>query len=199
MVETAPKGASVWNIANALTLLRLVMVPVFVLALLESDVSDSKTMWRCAALVLFVAALGTDYLDGVLARAYQLITPFGQLMDPIADKALTGAAWLGLSYLGMIPWWVTIVILGRELGITLLRLWVIRRGVIPASRGGKIKTVLQGVTIAWYLTPWYAWDWEFMERVSPVLLTAALLATVMSGLDYVRSAWRGAREENDAA
>lgn len=189
-METAPRGASVWNVANALTMLRMVMVPAFVIALLESGVSADETVWRVVALALFALALFTDYLDGVLARAYQLVTSFGQLMDPIADKALTGAAWLGLSYLGMVPWWVTIVIVGRELGITLLRLWVIRRGVIPASRGGKIKTVLQGVTIGWYLAPWQAWSVEFLEYLGPVLLTAALISTVLSGLDYVMQAFR---------
>ena len=136
----------VLNVANALTVLRLLLVPVFVVLLLAGG-----TGWRVAALAVFLIASVTDLLDGRIARQRGLITDFGKIADPIADKALTGSALVTLSALGELAWWVTAVILARELGVTALRFWVIRHGVIAASRGGKIKTLLQVLAIALYI------------------------------------------------
>ena len=136
------------NVANALTLLRLALVPVFVLFLVAGGPG-----WRIAAFVVFAVASITDILDGELARRRGLITDFGKIADPIADKALTGSALVTLSVLGELSWWVTAIILFRELAVTGLRFWVIRRGVIAASRGGKVKTLLQVIAISLYVLP----------------------------------------------
>ncbi|ETK35841.1 CDP-diacylglycerol--glycerol-3-phosphate 3-phosphatidyltransferase, partial [Microbispora sp. ATCC PTA-5024] len=175
----APSAVSTWNIANALTIARLVIVPVFAVFLFLEG-----TGWRYAALGVFLLASLTDQLDGWLARKYGLITDFGKIADPIADKALIGAALVCLSYLGDIPWWVTLVIIAREAGVTLLRFLVIRHGVIPASYGGKVKTVLQIVAIALYIVP------GVPGVVRWVPLGAALVVTVGTGLDYVVRAVR---------
>ena len=175
------RRVSLWNVANAVTVVRLFLVPFFaVLLFLPGD------RWRYAALAVFVLASLTDRLDGELARRYGLVTDFGKIADPIADKALTGSALVALSMLGELGWWVTWVILGREFGVTALRFWVIRHGVIAASRGGKLKTLLQIVAICLYLLP-----------VDPsggvlrlVLMGAALLVTVVTGVDYAVRAVR---------
>jgi CDP-diacylglycerol---glycerol-3-phosphate 3-phosphatidyltransferase len=167
------------NVANALTVLRLVLVPVFVALLVEGGSGS-----RIAAFVAFGVASVTDLLDGELARRRNLITDFGKIADPIADKALTGSALVTLSALGDLAWWITIVILVRELGVTALRFWVIRRGVIAASRGGKIKTLLQIVAISLYILPG---DITLERRL---VMGAAVVATVITGLDYVVRAIR---------
>jgi len=170
---------SPWNIANVLTVVRLVLVPLFVAFLLLDG-----TGWRIAALVLFLLASVTDQLDGWLARRDALITGFGKIADPIADKALIGAALVCLSFLGELPWWITVVILGREAGVTLLRFLVIRHGVIPASYGGKVKTVLQIVAIALYILPG-APHWARLAAIYP-----AVAVTLGTGVDYVVRAIR---------
>ncbi|HVV10412.1 CDP-diacylglycerol--glycerol-3-phosphate 3-phosphatidyltransferase [Amycolatopsis sp.] len=172
------------NVANFLTLSRLVLVPVFVLALFAGGGSD--TGWRYVATVLFAIASLTDQVDGWVARRYGLITDFGKIADPIADKALTGAALVGLSALGELSWWVTIVIAVREIGVTLLRFWVIRHGVIPASRGGKAKTLTQIAAIVAYLLPLPSGA----DPVCWVLMGIAVLLTVVTGFDYVLRAVR---------
>ncbi len=173
------------NVANALTVLRIVLVPVFLVVLFAEGGHD--TLWRWGAFAVFVAALFTDRVDGQIARRYSLVTEFGKLMDPIADKALTGAALIGLSVLGDLWWWVTVLILVRELGITAMRFVVIADGVIPASRGGKLKTLLQGVAIGLYLMPLpHVADWP-----RAAVMAAAVVVTVVSGVDYVLSMRRG--------
>ena len=149
------ESPSVLNVPNALTILRLCLVPLFAWLLLR-DGGDDQTS-RVWAAVVFLGASLTDLVDGEIARRQGQVTTFGKVADPIADKALTGTALVGLSYLGELPWWVTVVILTREIGVTLLRFWVIRRGVIPASRGGKAKTVAQMVAILMYLLPLTGW------------------------------------------
>jgi CDP-diacylglycerol--glycerol-3-phosphate 3-phosphatidyltransferase len=176
------------NLPNALTMLRLLLVPVFAWLLLREGGEDATSrLW--AAAVFLVASL-TDLVDGEIARRRNLVTSFGKIADPIADKALTGTALVGLSYLGELPWWVTIVILAREIGVTLLRFWVIRHGVIPASRGGKAKTVAQIVAIIWYLLPLTGW----LADLRVVAMAVALALTVATGLDYVLRALRLRRE-----
>jgi CDP-diacylglycerol--glycerol-3-phosphate 3-phosphatidyltransferase len=176
--------ARVVNIANGLTLLRLLLVPVFV-ALLFAD-GGHATGWRVGAFVAFAVAAITDRIDGDLARSRGLVTNVGKIADPIADKALIGAALIGLSTLGGVPWWVTGVVLSRELGVTLLRFIVIRHGVIPASRGGKVKTFLQGVAIGLYVLP-LPGGWPHDMRFA--VLMAAVVVTLVTGADYIARAW----------
>ncbi|MFI5807968.1 CDP-diacylglycerol--glycerol-3-phosphate 3-phosphatidyltransferase [Streptomyces sp. NPDC051561] len=174
--------ASLWNIANILTMVRLVLVPGFVMLLLADGGHDP--IWRAWAWAAFAVAMITDVFDGHLARAYNLVTDFGKIADPIADKAIMAAGLISLSALGDLPWWVTGVILFRELGITLMRFWVIRHGVIPASRGGKMKTLAQGTAVGMYVLmlvgPLATFRWWVMA--------VAVLLTVVTGLDYVRQA-----------
>jgi CDP-diacylglycerol---glycerol-3-phosphate 3-phosphatidyltransferase len=177
-------AVSNWNLANALTTLRLLLVPVFLALLLSRGGADPG--WRTAAAMVFVLASLTDRVDGEIARRRGLVTDFGKIADPIADKALMGAALVGLSMLGELPWWVTVVILVREVGVTLLRFWVIRHGVIPASRGGKLKTVLQAVAIFLYVLPLSGW----LETVAAAILGLAVVLTVLTGADYVVRAVR---------
>ncbi len=178
----AVNQASLWNIANLLTMLRLVLVPGFVVLMLMEGGYDP--VWRAWAWAAFAVAMITDIFDGHLARTYNLVTDFGKIADPIADKAIMGAALICLSALGDLPWWVTSVILGRELGITLLRFLVIRYGVIPASRGGKVKTLTQGTAVGMYV----------LALTGPLatlrfwVMAAAVVLTVVTGLDYVRQA-----------
>jgi CDP-diacylglycerol---glycerol-3-phosphate 3-phosphatidyltransferase len=184
MSTTARPAASNWNLANGLTVLRLFLVPVFGWLLLADD-GDSDRL-RVVAFAVFAVASATDKLDGDLARRRGTVTDFGKIADPIADKALTGMAFVGLSILGELPWWVTIVVLAREIGVTALRFWVIRIGVIPASRGGKLKTALQTLALGLYILP-------LSDAFDPIEIGAmalAVIVTVVTGFDYVQQAWR---------
>ncbi|KUG61164.1 CDP-diacylglycerol--glycerol-3-phosphate 3-phosphatidyltransferase [Kocuria rosea subsp. polaris] len=195
--------ASNLNLPNALTALRIVLVPFFVWFLWAGGTQGEDSLgMRWAALAVFAVAMYTDKLDGDIARARGLITSFGKIADPIADKLLTGAAFVVLSMLGELWWWVTVVILVREWGITLMRFVVIRYGVMAASKGGKLKTVLQTVALLLLLLPlvplvgaWWPWlGWTVMG--------AALVVTVVTGVDYVVKAVqlrRRALAERDAA
>jgi CDP-diacylglycerol--glycerol-3-phosphate 3-phosphatidyltransferase len=176
--------ASAWNVANALTVLRLLLVPVFLLALFHEDGEDA--LWRVLACAAFAAASITDRIDGQLARRRGLVTDFGKIADPIADKALIGAALIGLSILGELPWWVTVVVLVREIGVTAVRIVVIRHGVLPASRGGKLKTLLQSVAIGLLVLPTEGW----LNTVALVVMGVAVVVTVVTGVDYVLRALR---------
>jgi CDP-diacylglycerol--glycerol-3-phosphate 3-phosphatidyltransferase len=174
--------AGLWNVANILTMIRILMVPMFIGFLLAGG-----TAWRLVALATFCVASLTDLLDGRLARSRGLVTDFGKIADPVADKALTGAALICLSALGELPWWVTGLIMFREVGVTALRFAVIRRGVIAASRGGKLKTLLQVIAICLYILP---------VTLSPpgivrgLFMGAAVVVTVVTGIDYVIAAVR---------
>ncbi|MGW3468202.1 CDP-diacylglycerol--glycerol-3-phosphate 3-phosphatidyltransferase [Saccharopolyspora sp. NPDC000995] len=181
---TEPPPVPLVNIANILTVSRLALVPVFLVALFWDGGHD--TLWRWIATGVFVIASITDRIDGDLARKRGLVTDFGKVADPIADKALTGAALVGLSLLGDLGWWITWVIIGREVAVTLLRFWVIRYGVIPASHGGKVKTLLQAIAIGLYLLPLGSWA----DIPRWIVMGAALVATVGTGLDYVVRAVR---------
>jgi CDP-diacylglycerol--glycerol-3-phosphate 3-phosphatidyltransferase len=178
------------NIANVLTGVRLLLVPVFLVTLFVDH--GQSVQWRLAAFGVFAVAAFTDRLDGQLARSRGLVTAFGTVADPIADKALTGSALVGLSVLGMVPWWATLLMMGREIAITLLRFAVLRHGIIPASRGGKAKTLVQTVAIGFYLLPLT----ELLDADTAVawlrgtLLVLAVLLTVATGVDYVLRAMR---------
>lgn len=192
MIKPAPpdhvgdpvQSPSALNLPNALTVLRLLLVPVFAWLLLREGGDDATS--RVWAAIVFVLASATDFVDGELARRQGLVTTFGKVVDPIADKALTGTALVGLSYLGDLPWWVTIVILVREIGVTLLRFWVIRHGVIPASRGGKAKTAAQMVAIFMYLLPLTGW----LVTAREIVMGVAVLLTLATGIDYIARAMR---------
>ncbi len=172
------------NLANVLTVVRLALVPLFVVVLFVERGEDP--LWRYLAMAVFVAAALTDRIDGWVARRYELVTDFGKVADPIADKALIGAALVGLSVLGELPWWITAVIAARELGVTALRFWVIRHGVIAASRGGKAKTLAQVVAIAAFLLPLP----DVADPVRWTLMALAVVLTVVTGLDYLVRALR---------
>lgn len=187
-------SAPLLNLPNALTVLRVLCVPV-IGYLLWLD-GGANGVARDAAAVLFIAASLTDLADGAIARRYGLITTFGKVADPIADKALTGVALIGLSLLGDLAWWVTVVILVREIGVTLLRFWVIEHGVIPASRGGKAKTLVQTVAIAMYLADM---PWPWWETAKALVMGVAVVLTVATGLDYAVRAWRLRRQARAAA
>ena len=173
---------SPWNLANYLTVLRLLMVPLFVLLLLADDGSDARL--RVAAAGVFLAAALTDRIDGQIARSRGLVTSFGKLADPIADKALTGAALISLSVLEELPWWVTVLVLVREIGVTLLRFVVIRHGVMPAGRGGKLKTTLQVAAILLYVLPLTG----LLHTVAVAVMVGAVALTLVTGAEIVYAA-----------
>jgi CDP-diacylglycerol--glycerol-3-phosphate 3-phosphatidyltransferase len=198
-VDSAPSGVtgatpSLWNVPNLLTTIRLLLVPVLGWLLLARDGHDASL--RSWAAAVFAAAILTDRYDGAIARRNNLVTEFGKLMDPIADKALTGMGFVGLSIIGELWWWVTIVVLAREALITLLRFWVIRHGVIPASMGGKVKTTLQALALFGLILPFRmaTGDWHSVGQAlwwaSVVVMAVAVVVTVATGFDYVGRAVR---------
>jgi len=181
-----PTPVGVVNLANSLTVLRIIIVPFFVYALFHEH--GTSNFWRYVATALFLLASYTDRIDGQLARNRNTITEIGTLLDPIADKALIGSALVGLSYLHQVSWWITIIILVREIGVTLLRFLVIRKGVIPASRGGKAKTTVQGFAIFFYLLPLPM----ALDIPKALLMMVAVVLTVITGFDYLKNAMRRA-------
>ena len=185
-----------WNVPNALTVLRILGVPLFGWLLLHDG--GASIEYRIGAWAAFVLLMATDKIDGDLARKHDLVTDFGKIADPIADKALVIAALALLSHAGFVPWWVSIVIVVRELGITALRFVMIRRSVMAASRGGKLKTVTQMLFIFLMLIPWDGMGLGAAGEVAQFIATAvmwvALAITVVTGLEYCISAYRIARE-----
>lgn len=171
------------NIANIITVVRILLAPLFVwLVLLDGG---EHGLWRFIAAGLFIAAIATDGLDGALARKRNLVTNSGIILDPIADKILIGGALIALALVAELPWWVVIVILAREMGITLFRLMVLSNRVIPASRGGKLKTVLQAVTLSSWLVPTWLLLGSWVFTLNWVLMGAVIVLTVVTGLDYL--------------
>ncbi|GAB2708705.1 CDP-diacylglycerol--glycerol-3-phosphate 3-phosphatidyltransferase [Arthrobacter bambusae] len=180
--KAGSSSSDIWNLPNILTMLRIVLVPFFVWFLLEDN--SQHGIWRWAAVVAFAVAIYTDKLDGDIARSRNLVTNFGKIADPIADKLLIGSALVLLSALGELPWWITILILVREWGITALRFFVIRYGVMPASRGGKLKTVVQTVAIFLYILPLNSFA-PWLVSVAFWVMIVALAITVWTGVEYV--------------
>lgn len=178
------KSRSELNLPNSITILRILAIPLCVYVLFKNGGDDST--WRIIAWWLFFIVGMTDLLDGKLARSRNTVTEFGKLLDPIADKALIGSALISLSILGDLPWWVTIVILTRELGITIFRLAVIKGGVIPANRGGKIKTTVQNFAAGFYILPLSSSLFVFRDA----FMGLALVLTVATGLWYIRDAFK---------
>lgn len=185
--------AQLWNVPNMLTLARILLIPVFWYLLMYDG--GQNTASRLAATGIFIVASITDWLDGYLARRQGLVTTFGKIADPLADKALTGVALIGLSVLGELWWWVTLLIIAREVGVTVVRFVVLKHGVIPASRGGKLKTIFQMAGIILFLLPSAG---TLLWVVSNVVMGAAVLLTVLTGLDYVDKAYR-TRHDSKAA
>jgi CDP-diacylglycerol--glycerol-3-phosphate 3-phosphatidyltransferase len=187
---------SAGNLANLITVLRIAIAPV-VLWLLIVDAGEWGT-WRIVAAALFILAISTDGVDGALARRRNLITNAGIILDPVADKALTGAAFIGLAVVAELPWWIVIVVLGREILITVFRLIMLPKRVIPASRGGKAKTLSQAIALGSWLTPTWLVLGEWVFVLNDWLMGLAVVLTVVTGIDYLI---RGARapRSTDAA
>ena len=177
---------SQWSVPNVLTGIVMLLVPVCAWMLLTHP---HEMDWRIWTTVVFCIAIATDFVDGRVARKYNLVTNFGKLWDPIADKALTGMAFIGLSILGELWWWVTIIILVREWGITILRWGIMKYGVMAANRGGKLKTFIQSLALILYLL-WLPHLPEPIRYLAYALMAAAFILTVVTGLDYLREASR---------
>lgn len=190
--HTAPSGN--FNVPNTITVVRIILAPVFVWLLLADGGADGALRW--AAAVLFILAISTDGIDGAIARKHNLVTDLGKLLDPIADKVLTGAALVALSILAELPWWVTALILVREVGITVWRMVELRRGnVVPASKGGKLKTLVQSVAISLALVPLWTLLGDWVHWVNGIVMTLAVILTVWSGLQYLVMAWKLKRKQ----
>ena len=167
------------NLPNKLTLMRVIMVPPFVLFLL----GDFGVTGDIIALLLFLAASFTDFLDGYIARKYHLVTNFGKFMDPLADKLLVGSAAICLTAIGRIPAWAVVILIGREFVISGFRLIAAERGlVIAAGWLGKIKTVLQMVMTVALLIHLDRPAWHMLETI---LIWAATIMTLWSLADYM--------------
>jgi CDP-diacylglycerol--glycerol-3-phosphate 3-phosphatidyltransferase len=196
VTEAAPRVSN-WNLPNVITVVRILLAPVFFWMLLADNGSDEPL--RYAAAALFIVAIATDGIDGHIARSRNQVTDLGKLLDPIADKVLTGAALVGLSILGELPWWVTIIILVREVGITIFRFAVLSDRVIPASRGGKLKTLAQSIAISLALVPFPALLGDWFDWVNIVTMSIAFVLTVITGIDYLVQARRLSRANQDAS
>ena len=188
VVASGDSPVSNGNIANIITVVRILLAPLFLwLVLLDGG---EHGVWRMVAGALFIAAIATDGLDGAIARRRNLVTNSGIILDPIADKILIGGALIALALVSELPWWVVVVILTREIGITLFRLAVLSDRVIPASRGGKLKTILQAITLSSWLVPSWVLLGEWVLTLNWVLMGGVILVTLATGLDYL---WKGIR------
>ena len=185
------------QLPNAITVVRILMAPIFLWMLLADGGSDGALRWWAA--VIFIVAIATDGIDGYLARKYEIVTDLGKLLDPIADKVLTGFAFIGLSILGELPWWITIVVLIREVGITVYRFIVVSDHVLAAAWMGKLKTVAQAVALSLALLPLWDLVGEWIFWVNGVTMTIAVVLTIASGIDYVVTEVRAARARRAAA
>ena len=185
------------QLPNAITIVRILCAPVFLWMLLADAGQDGPLRWWAAA--LFIAAIATDGIDGAIARRNDIVTDLGKLLDPIADKALTGCAFVGLSILGELPWWITIVVLVREIGITIYRFAVVSDHVLAAAWMGKLKTVAQAVALSLALLPLWTLVGEWIFWVNLGTMTIAVVLTVASGIDYIVSEVRGARRPRRSA
>lgn len=185
------------QLPNAITVARIPLAIIFfVLLLLGGTYGDPVPGLRWAAAIIFILGISTDWVDGYLARKYDIVSDFGKLWDPIADKLLTGAGFIGLAILGEVNWWVVAIILFREWGITIHRLIVVSEHVVAAAWMGKIKTAFQGVALGWALLPLHlligldAWT-----LITSILMGIVLLLTVASGIDYIVAQGRGSRQK----
>ncbi len=190
MSQEQQQVVSNWNLPNALTTLRIVLVPVYGWFLLGHD--QDSILWRCLAYGVFAVAMITDKIDGDLARKHDLVTDFGKIADPIADKAITGMAFIGLSIIGALWWWITVLVLVREWSVTILRLSVMRDVVLPASQSGKVKTTVQALALGGFILPLRELDGalavpgEVLWWVAAAFMGAAVVLTVTSGYEFFR-------------
>lgn len=185
------------QLPNAITIARIICAPIFLWLLLADAGADGGLRW--AAAILFIVAIATDGIDGYIARKYDIVSDLGKLLDPIADKALTGLAFVGLSILGELPWWITIVVLVREIGITVYRFIVVSDHVLAAAWMGKLKTVFQAVALSIALIPFATFSdsavWMGVVWWAGVItMTIAVLLTIASGIDYIVTEVRAARQ-----
>jgi CDP-diacylglycerol--glycerol-3-phosphate 3-phosphatidyltransferase len=185
------------QLPNAITIVRILCAPVFLWMLLADGGSDGPLRWWAA--VLFIVAIATDGLDGYLARKHEIVTDLGKLLDPIADKVLTGFAFIGLSILGELPWWVTVIVLIREIGITVYRFVVVNDHVLAAAWMGKLKTVAQALALSLALLPLWTLVGEWIWWVNGITMTAAVALTIASGIDYIVSEVRASRASKGRA
>ena len=181
------------QLPNAITIVRILCAPVFLWMLIADAGTDGPLRWWAAA--LFVVAIATDGIDGWIARKYDIVSDLGKLLDPIADKVLTGLAFVGLSILGELPWWITIVVLIREIGITVYRFMVVSDHVLAAAWMGKLKTVAQAVALSLALFPLWTIVGEWIWWVNGVTMAIAVVLTIASGIDYVITEMRAARRK----
>ena len=179
------------QLPNAITIVRILCAPVFLWMLLADGGADGALRWWAA--VLFIVAIATDGIDGYLARANDIVTDLGKLLDPIADKVLTGFAFIGLSILGELPWWITIVVLVREVGITVYRFAVVSDHVLAAAWMGKLKTVFQAIALSFALVPLWNLVGDWIWWVNGALMSIAVVLTIASGIDYVVTAVKNRR------
>jgi CDP-diacylglycerol--glycerol-3-phosphate 3-phosphatidyltransferase len=173
------------NLPNLITLVRIVVVPLFMWILLSHSSKSDPLRWF--AVLLFVAAIATDGVDGAIARKLGLVTNLGKILDPVADKALIGGAMVGLSLIGELSWTITVIILLREVGITVYRMVVVRKRVIAANAGGKLKTILQGILFGFLLSP-LDFYWTWLTPLEGLLLLVTVAVTLWTGAVYLREA-----------
>ncbi|KQR92284.1 MAG: CDP-diacylglycerol--glycerol-3-phosphate 3-phosphatidyltransferase [Microbacterium ginsengisoli] len=185
------------QLPNAITIARILCAPVFLWLLLSDGGTDGGLRW--AAALLFVVAIATDGIDGYLARKYEVVTDLGKILDPIADKVITGCAFVGLSILGKLPWWVTIIVLVREIGITVYRFIVISDHVLAAAWMGKLKTVAQAVAITLAIAPLWTVLGGWVSWFVVATMWIAVILTIASGIDYLVTEIRGARAARRSA
>ncbi|MCC4909751.1 CDP-diacylglycerol--glycerol-3-phosphate 3-phosphatidyltransferase [Microbacterium sp. cx-59] len=179
------------QLPNAITIVRILCAPVFLWMLLADAGQDGALRWGAAA--LFIVAIASDGIDGHIARSNNIVTDLGKLLDPIADKVLTGCAFVGLSILAELPWWVTAVVLFREIGVTIYRLVVVSDHVLAAAWMGKLKTLVQAVALSLALLPLPALLGDWIGVVNTVTMWIAVILTIASGIDFIVSEVRGRR------
>jgi CDP-diacylglycerol--glycerol-3-phosphate 3-phosphatidyltransferase len=190
LIEKSAK--SIFNLPNVITMARIIFVPFFIWTLVEFNNPESAMRW--ISVLVFIIIMASDGVDGAIARKRGLITNLGKLLDPIADKALLGGALVTLSVLGEVSWWITAVIMIRELGITAYRFVVIRNEVVAASSGGKLKTIFQGIMVGFVVSPLTAWfdQWYTYFELALVLFATAL--TLITGIQYMLAAFRARKQ-----
>ena len=172
------------NLPNTLTIFRILALPFCAYALFKNGGEDDS--WRIIAFTLFFIVGLSDILDGKIARSRNQITEFGKLLDPIADKAMLATASIGASLLGMLSWWVTAIFLIREIAVTILRFAVIKKGVIPASKGAKLKTFFQSFGVGFYILPLPS----YLNIPRDLFMAVAIYLTITTGVDYFRKVFR---------
>jgi CDP-diacylglycerol--glycerol-3-phosphate 3-phosphatidyltransferase len=191
LIERSAK--SIFNLPNIITMARILFVPLFIWTLVEFNNPESPLRW--ISVLTFIIIMSSDGVDGAIARKRGLITNLGKLLDPIADKALLGGALVTLSMLGEVSWWVTAIIMLRELGITAYRFVVIRKEVVAASSGGKLKTIFQGIMVGFVVSPLTAWFGDWYLIFESALVFVATLLTVTTGVQYMYAAARARRNK----